>query len=519
MHLEIHTAVVLLPFALLILRLLTALYNALVSPLRGIPGPFSARFTKLWYFHRVLRGSFHHDNIALHQCYGPIVRIAPNLYSISTADPKTIQTVYGIGSKFPKSDWYDGWANPKSDKYSLFPDRHIRRHAEARKRFQRMYSMSEMVNYEGFVNACARIFDQRLREFTSTRDGVDMAHWFQCYAFDVIGDVTYSARFGFLDDGKDKSDLLTALHRTQVYSTLIGIYAEWHRAVWDLAVRIPWTGASARGYLMQYVSEQIERRQRERRKKDAVEEGKKEDNEGMPKDFLDKLMDGHDEDPDKVTAYHIFMMGLSNIIAGSDTTAVTLSAIFYYLLRNPPTLATLRAEIADFDRRGECSHPDLSFKESQAMPYLQAVIKEALRLHPATGLPMWRVVPEGGAELCGQYMPGGTVVGLNCWVAHYDKQVFGPDVKEFRPERWIEAENDAARLKEMNAAWIPFGMGSRTCLGRHVSMLEMSKLVPRLVRDYDFELEGDEKEWDTANFWFVKPVDFRVTVKARKEDS
>lgn len=51
------------------------------------------------------------------------------------------------------------------------------------------------------------------------------------------------------------------------------------------------------------------------------------------------------------------------------------------------------------------------------MPYLDAVVKEALRLHAAVGLPLWRAVPEGGAEIAGQYLPAGTKVGTNAWVA------------------------------------------------------------------------------------------------------
>lgn len=61
-----------------------------------------------------------------------------------------------------------------------------------------------------------------------------------------------------------------------------------------------------------------------------------------------------------------------------------------------------------------------------------------------------------------------------------------------------------------------FGLGSRTCLGKHISILEMSKLIPRLVRDFDFELVNTEREWETENFWFVKPVDFNVRVRRRQ---
>jgi cytochrome P450 len=140
-----------------------------------------------------------------------------------------------------------------------------------------------------------------------------------------------------------------------------------------------------------------------------------------------------------------------------------------------------------------------------------------MRLHAAVGLPLWRVVPDGGTEIAGKYFPAGTVIGLNPWVAHYNEDIFGPDAKEFRPERWLEAEKEGGeRLKALNGYYLPFGLGSRTCLGRHISELEMSKLIPRLVRDYDFELERPHQAWNHQNYWFVKPTDFTVRVVSRK---
>lgn len=110
------------------IRILLSLYQTLVSPLRHIPGPFWTRFTKLWYFNHVRRGQFQEDNLNLHRKYGPIVRIAPNHYSIS--ELSAVKTVYGTGSKFLKSDWYEGWAHPDPQRFSLFPDRDARRHGE-----------------------------------------------------------------------------------------------------------------------------------------------------------------------------------------------------------------------------------------------------------------------------------------------------------------------------------------------------------------------------------------------------
>lgn len=116
----------LIPILLIGYHLVLRLSRALFSPLRDIPGPFWTRFTTLWYFNRVRNGQFEHDNIRLHKQYGPIVRIAPNHYSIS--DAPAIKTVYGTGSRFAKSAWYDGWKHPAQ--WTVFADRDIKRHGE-----------------------------------------------------------------------------------------------------------------------------------------------------------------------------------------------------------------------------------------------------------------------------------------------------------------------------------------------------------------------------------------------------
>jgi hypothetical protein len=91
----------------IIVRVLLFLYQSSTSTLRNIPGPWQTRLTKLWFFERVRKGQFEHENIALHRKYGAIVRVAPDHYSID--DPDAIKQIYGIGSRFPKSDWYEGW--------------------------------------------------------------------------------------------------------------------------------------------------------------------------------------------------------------------------------------------------------------------------------------------------------------------------------------------------------------------------------------------------------------------------
>ena len=108
-------------------RIARLIHAALVSPsLLAIPGPFLARFTRLWYFNHVRKGRLEWDNINLHARYGSVIRLAPDHYSIS--DRAAVKTIYGPGSHFAKSAWYDGWGHPDPNKTSLFSDRNVKRH-------------------------------------------------------------------------------------------------------------------------------------------------------------------------------------------------------------------------------------------------------------------------------------------------------------------------------------------------------------------------------------------------------
>lgn len=238
-----------------------------------------------------------------------------------------------------------------------------------------------------------------------------------------------------------------AVGKSLVYSTLAGIYPEWHPQLFGLLSRFKSSGAGGRAYIANFVSEKIRLHELKKTDPEATDESL------LEQDFVDKMIAARNQDPEKVTDYHLFIMGQSNVNAGSDTTSISLSSIMWHIMHNPEVLRKLREEIDEFTQQGKCSD-NITFKESQEMPYFQAIIKEALRMHSATGLPMWRVVPAGGAEIDGRFFPEGTEVGVNAWVAHYDERVF-PDAKTFRPERWLETETSPEQLKEMNQMYMP----------------------------------------------------------------
>ncbi|KAI0128207.1 cytochrome P450 [Hypoxylon sp. NC0597] len=493
------------------LQLLLQLFRHVTSPLRSVPGPFLARFTDLWYLWKVKQGSFEKVNKELHEKYGPVIRYGPNRYSFD--DQTATKVIYGHGMQFAKSSWYDAWSNPGT--WNLFAERNTQMHAQQRRQYQNAYSMSSLIEYEPFVDECANLFSQRLSELSQSGLPVNMGHWMQCYAFDVIGCITYSKRLGFLDQGEDIGGIIAALENFLYYSSLTGVYSFLHPYLFRLNTLIASSSGKNRGvsYVLNFTMERMAEHQASAKAMDDDEKRVP----GKARDFLSKYVARHTQEPDTFTTYHIIHGCANNMIAGSDTTAISLSAILYYLLKNPRCYSKLREEVIGSEKTGEASR-FISFKQSQEMPYLQAVIKEALRLHPATGLPLERVVPSGGATIAGQFFPEGSVVGVNTWIEHRNTRVFGEDANEFRPERWLS--DDVEKVAFMNRHWMPFGLGSRTCIGRHVSHLEISKLIPRLVRDFDFELSGglanNGASWSADNYWFVKPKNFMVRVKPRK---
>lgn len=75
-------------------------------------------------------------------------------------------------------------------------------------------------------------------------------------------------------------------------------------------------------------------------------------------------------------------------------------------------------------------------------------MKEAMRCHPGVSYPLERVVPEGGTVICGKHLAAGTIVGVNPAVLHHDKSIFGDDAATFRPERWIESDEEKIKLMD-----------------------------------------------------------------------
>ncbi|KAM7204895.1 hypothetical protein V8F20_003357 [Naviculisporaceae sp. PSN 640] len=534
---------------LLTLTLAWLLRNRYHNGLNKYPGPFLASLTDWWRFLDVYKQRPEVTHLALHKKHGKIVRLGPNVLSFS--DPEALKTIYGLNKGFIKSDFYvvqqsvvKGTSLP-----SLFSTTDNDFHMQFRRCVNSAFAMSALVQYEPFVDNTTKLFLKQTEKLyvDAKEKACDFTRWLQFYAFDVIGEITYSKRHGFVEKNEDIDGIVAYLTKLFLYVAPIGQIPILDRLFLKNPIYLTlseWGFIDATFPVAKFARARMAERLPELAKSDALEAAKLKKSSGSPPspllptsekekpivkspDLLSKFLAAREARPDFMTDTLVQTMAVSMAFAGSETTAISLSSIFYFLLRNPRTLDKLMSEIDDAARRGVFSDYEsglVTWHESQTLPYLDAVVKEAFRLHPAAGLLLERIVPEGGIEIAGEFVPGGTIVGCSAWIIHRNEDIFGEDVEEFRPERFIvskelggeEREKEEQRVKVRNGHLMQFGMGSRTCIGKNISLLEIYKLVPSMLRRFEIQFDDPNREWEICNAWFVKQSNFITRFKLRE---
>ncbi|CAJ2505328.1 Uu.00g127220.m01.CDS01 [Anthostomella pinea] len=520
--------------------------NRYHNGLNNYPGPFLASLTDFWRMWDVYGQRPEITHQKLHIKYGDVVRLGPN--TLSFADPKALKAIYGLNKGFVKSDFYVVQQSTVKGHSlaSLFSTTDEGFHAQFRRCVNSAFAMSALVQYEPFVDNTTKLFlKQTQRLFAASPDGCNFTEWLQFYAFDVIGEITYSKRHGFIEKNEDIDGIVSYLGNLFLYVAPIG-QIPWLDLLFlknPIYLKLAkWGYTDATMPVAKFARDRMAERLGPNLKGDDVDpskpllplsaDGDKAAMQNKSPDLLSKFLAARDARPDFMTDTLVQTMAVSMAFAGSETTAISLASVFYYLLRNPSALARLRTELDDAARAGAFGDYDeglVTWTESQRLPYLDACIKEAFRLHPAAGLPLERVVPEPGAEIAGHFVKGGSIVGCSAWIIHRRPEIWGEDVDVYRPERWLVDESvkasgseagealrrEETRVREMNGMMFQFGMGSRTCIGKNISLLEIYKLVPSLLRRFDIRFKDPSQEWKLVNAWFVKQSNFQAMFEMR----
>ncbi|KAI0514712.1 cytochrome P450 [Xylaria bambusicola] len=445
-------------------------YQTAFSPLARVPGPFLAKFSQMYlvYFH--LSGQSHRILMELHKKHGNVVRTGPSTLSI--ADPTAFYEMYRAGNKFVKTD-ARGSTRDEGVTWDMVNETDERIHGENRRLVARAYAMDSMVNLEPMIDELIADLLRKLRELQGQR--IDLGHWVQLYAFDIVGSITFSRPFGFVEEGDDNG-LFERLQR--IFHSIVWVaYAPWVYHI-NRLILMPLIGSCLAltdqdFYFIDVASKRIREREAQG---------------GNPKDLLGQMLATQQVKPQFLDS-HILHMISTNVLAGSDTTSTALRATLWLLCTHPEVLERLRAELTEkMTQDGDMNRTGVwKFAKSEQCPYLQAVLYESLRLFPPAAVTLDRVVPEGGLKAGPHHVPAGTVVGTSPWVIQRMPELWGSDADEFRPERWLDKETESQRQRYFFA----FGRGSRFCLGRNVSWIEMEKLIPTLIMNFDVKIEMD----------------------------
>ncbi|KAI0390649.1 cytochrome P450 [Xylariaceae sp. FL0594] len=453
---------------LIVAKAVHVLYQHFTHPLYHIPGPRLAAWSNVLYSSMFLRGRQPYEILALHEKYGPVVRIAPNELSFSS--PSSWEDIYGFrpGHKtFVKSAFYAGGSFAEKAG-SIVGERDPGEHAKMRKSLSPAFSDASLKKQDGLISSVIDQFVTKVGAAGSDPKGINIVKWFNLMTFDIIGWLAFGESF----EGLSSEEIHPEIERVTK--------ALRQGALADTMSRFPWLAWLLKKTMPQRIQQLSEETQKHEAYVMSIVERRLSRTAGPP-DFLTRTL----EDTPDISAVQLGAHSSDFITAGSETTATALSCIIYYMLKTPAVEKKLKDEIRTaFDR-----YEDITAQNCARLPYLHAVCLEGMRIYAPLPLGLPRIVPEGGDTVDDIMLPEGTVVSTNPVAAclssaNWDKPF------EFRPERWLEMSPKDA----LNASQ-PFSLGSRACMGRSLSWIEMSTTLSKLYFRYDFEHLNPDLDW------------------------
>ena len=275
---------------------------------------------------------------------------------------------------------------------------------------------------------------------------VDGLQWCNYLAFDMIADLAFGKPFGMLARGKDIAEVQLTPDSPVTYAPAVYILdkrGELNGALGCIPALLPFArwipdpfirdGLNAirnvTGIGIARVNERL----------DVVAEGKKIDRV----DILARLMEGKDDQGNRMERGELVAEVLTQLVAGGDTTANSLCGLLFWALKTPGVTTKLQKEL-------DAAIPEgiPTYSEVKDLPYLRAIINEGLRMHSTSSIGLSRVVPPGpDIEILGRHFRAGTVLSVPTWTIHHSKEVWGPDADQYNPDRW-------ARLTEKQKIWL-----------------------------------------------------------------
>ncbi|PVI05322.1 benzoate 4-monooxygenase cytochrome-like protein P450 [Periconia macrospinosa] len=449
-------------------------YRLTYHPLAKYPGPFFGRITNLYGAWHSFKGDLHLCMHAAHVKYGDVVRFMPNkvLHNTNTGS----RTIYQ-SAKVKKSNDYLVII-PTKGAYSVHTSIDKGMHARKQKVLMQGLKQESLNAFEPtmlhhvskFCNIMLQDEGRSAKEWTSPKD---VSHYCDYLALDIMGSFGFGQDFRMLDQGEYRF-LATAISASNFRT---GIYISTPYLSKFKLERLFYP----RGYRMRQEFLNLTRRL-------ALERAKL-GKDGKKGDLFSHLIGVKDDAGREFPEHELWSEAKFLIVAGSDTSSTVLTSLFFYLARNKRCY-----EIVEREVRTAFSDPSqIHFSAvKESCPYLQACVKEAMRISPPAGGSMWR--ESEGLVVDGEYMPAGYDIGTSIYALHHKEEYF-PRPFEYIPERWIKPAGEVNpdfdfvtedSIDKAHSAFHTFSVGSRACIGRMMAYMEISNTFARIFLTMEF---------------------------------
>ncbi|KAI1857354.1 uncharacterized protein JN550_013234 [Neoarthrinium moseri] len=468
------------------------IYRLWLHPLSKFPGPKIAAVTHLYevawdYFGK---GAYLYEIDRMHAKYGPIVRVNPEELSIK--DSEYYDKLY-VGGAIRRTNAHasfgDGMDFNGSHGMTVDHDHHRLR----RKPMEPFFSKTGVTRLEPRLQELVVILVQRLNELKGTGQVVRLDHVFTAMAGDAVQTICVTRpAISFLrhpDFNPDWFNLFHTLIRSMpLFMNFVSIIKVVRLIPKSLLVRLDPRSQMFRDWRIMSVEHIIDAKRRKENGGVLVDPEDKMKCETLFDHLVHSDLPESELSTERLASEAQVIMG-----AGTVTTARTMDFLAVHILLNRVVherlLDELREPMRDFPERIP------SVAELEQLPWLQACIKEALRLSPGLTHRLPRVSPNVDLVYKDWIIPAGTPVGMSAWFMHMDSEVF-KDPQQYRPERWL---GDVT--PQMRRNYVPFTKGSRRCLGVDLAYAEISLVFAALFSPRAPQLklyETDSSDADPA---------------------
>ena len=445
--------------AIVLLSLLIYQYiftPSFISPLSKIPNAhFTTPFLPTWIWWKRRTGFETRSIFAAHQKHGPIVRLGPNELSVASLDG--LRQIYMGG--YEKDPWYfKEFANFGVP--NLVSIKEHKPHSEQKRMISHVYSKSYLQN-SADLRTLSRVllFDRFLPLLSSAAQNgnpVEVLEFFQAVNMDFMS----AYLFGVTNSTNFICDVKARQHYIRTYQTkLQGLPGA------DVATRYLETQCLSMCHAAEASSQTEEKPSTHVSTTNPVVYSQL---------LSQKSKITSPSDPSKPNNLVVASEMLDHLLAGRETSAITLIYMMHELSRRPTLQSSLRSELLTLplpilypNNQPLLPHP----QALDALPLLNAILYETLRLYAANPAPQPRTTPPGGATIEGfADIPGGVRISTAGYYLHRNAEVF-PDPNAWKPERWLQGDQKrGGGTDEMRRWFWAFGSGGRMCIGSNFAI-------------------------------------------------